>query len=102
MGRVKTALVFTASACLLAACGVGTYHIPDVPPVVKPEPEKDMFEGLMEEEGEEAPASESTAPKAEPSAEPAAPAAPAEAEKPAEPAAGKPAPAPSKPAPKKK
>ena len=34
----------TAAACAwLAGCGVGTYHIPTVEPVVKPEPEEDMF-----------------------------------------------------------
>jgi hypothetical protein len=39
-------LVVLAASVGSVGCGVGTYHIPDVAPVVTPEPEEDIFGDL--------------------------------------------------------
>lgn len=93
---MKPSLTLTAlaSALLAAGCSVGTYNIPNVAPVVMPEPEEDMFADLDFGGGDDSSAGGEAAPPAE--EPPAAEAAPAEApaEKPAE--APAPAPAPVK------
>jgi hypothetical protein len=79
-----------SAAGSLAGCSVGAYHIPDVPPVVMPEPEEDMFADLeMGGESSSGGGEEQPAPPAE---EPQ----PTEAAAPAEGPAEEPAKAPAK------
>jgi hypothetical protein len=84
---MKAVSALLALSLPLAGCGVGPYHVPDVPPVVLPEPEEDLFADLDMEGGGESPPSE-PAPAEEPAQEPA----PAEEPSPAPPAAEEPKP----------
>jgi hypothetical protein len=88
-----------ASASLFAGCGVGPYHIPNVAPVVMPEPEEDLFADIdFEDSSDDSSSSSEAAPEA--AEKPAEEAKPADEAKPDE-AAPAEAPAPAKPAKKK-
>jgi hypothetical protein len=83
MKAFPTLLALSFATALLAGCGVGPYHIPDVPPVVMPEPEEDLFADL--DMGGDEPAPSEAPPPEEPAPEPAEEPAPA-AEEPKAPA----------------
>ena len=65
-----SALILATVACL-GGCGVGTYHTPDVAPVVMPEPEEDIFADLdFDTDSSESSSSEGEKEQAPPAEEP--------------------------------